>query len=626
MKNICLLLIITVLSFPQLFATEYHVSPNGSDQNSGSSGSPFKTIMAAAQVAMPGDTITVHAGTYRERITPPRGGTADKRITYRAAKGEDVYIKGSEIITGWKPFKGSVWMVAIMDTLFKRYNPYKKIIDGDWYYSAIDFHTGEVYMNGTSFNESSTLQGLFNNAPGKLNDTSSNISRWYCEGDQYFTYIYADFKGQDPNKETVEINVRPTCFYPDSTGLNYITIQGFHMSHAATQWAAPTAEQIGLIGTFWSKGWIIENNIISDSKCVGITLGKDKKSGDNLRYVNRWGGKSLSYNDVIKKAIDEGWNKDKVGSHIVRNNTIFNCEQAGICGSLGAAFSTISDNHIYNIHVKKLFDGSEMAAIKFHAPIDVTIEHNRLHNSHKGLWLDWMTQGTRISRNLFYNNFIDFESEVNHGPYLVDNNIFLSDRAILDMSEGGAFVHNLINGSISGGAGDSRETPYHAPHATTLVKMVTTTGGDDRFYNNIFSCQKIDNDTSRKKYFGLEGYNTATFPVNADGNIYLNTTTRYGKEINYIIDTLFDPQIKIKEKGKEVYLSMKVYPKKLPHNKLVNTPLLGKAIVPDQLFELPDGSSYTIATDFFNKKRNIKNPSSGPFESTGKDNITLRVW
>ncbi|GAB1454463.1 hypothetical protein MASR2M47_45190 [Draconibacterium sp.] len=50
-----------------------------------------------------GDVITVHEGVYRERITPPRGGETDsKRITYQAAKGETVEIKGSEIIKNWE--------------------------------------------------------------------------------------------------------------------------------------------------------------------------------------------------------------------------------------------------------------------------------------------------------------------------------------------------------------------------------------------------------------------------------------------------------------------------------------------------------------------------------------------
>src|SRR4030065_402498 len=45
--------------------------------------------------------------------------------------------------------------------------------------------------------------------------------------------------------------------------------------------APPTAEQVGLVGTHWSKGWIIEGNIISHSICSGIALGKYGDEFDN---------------------------------------------------------------------------------------------------------------------------------------------------------------------------------------------------------------------------------------------------------------------------------------------------------------------------------------------------------
>src|SRR5688500_6163500 len=80
-------------------AREYHVSVKGNDKNSGSANSPFRTISKAASVAIRGDIITVHEGTYREMVVPPRGGSSDNyRIVYRAARGEKVGIKGSEII------------------------------------------------------------------------------------------------------------------------------------------------------------------------------------------------------------------------------------------------------------------------------------------------------------------------------------------------------------------------------------------------------------------------------------------------------------------------------------------------------------------------------------------------
>lgn len=70
------------------------------------------------------------------------------------------------------------------------------------------------------------------------------------------------------------------------------------------------------------------------------------------------------------------WRKENLRHHVVRNNTISHCEQSGLVGSLGAAFSTVDGNVIHDIHVRRLFTGAEMAGIKFHAGGD-----NRFHNN-----------------------------------------------------------------------------------------------------------------------------------------------------------------------------------------------------------------------------------------------------
>ena len=93
-------------------ARELHVSTKGQKQASGSVNDPFPSINQAAFVAQPGDTIIVQGGTYREYVKPPRGGTGENnRITYRAAPGEEVVIKGSERITTWQPESDGVWKV-----------------------------------------------------------------------------------------------------------------------------------------------------------------------------------------------------------------------------------------------------------------------------------------------------------------------------------------------------------------------------------------------------------------------------------------------------------------------------------------------------------------------------------
>ena len=74
------------------------MAPQGKDSNRGTRSAPLRTIQHAAELAQPGDIITVHAGVYRERVNPPRGGISDtQRIVYQAAKGERVEVKGSEM-------------------------------------------------------------------------------------------------------------------------------------------------------------------------------------------------------------------------------------------------------------------------------------------------------------------------------------------------------------------------------------------------------------------------------------------------------------------------------------------------------------------------------------------------
>ena len=71
---------------PRVLLSSYYVSTSGSDGAPGSLGSPFRTIQQAANVAQPGDTVLVRAGTYRETVTPARSGTSGKPITYKDRK------------------------------------------------------------------------------------------------------------------------------------------------------------------------------------------------------------------------------------------------------------------------------------------------------------------------------------------------------------------------------------------------------------------------------------------------------------------------------------------------------------------------------------------------------------
>ncbi|MBW9199552.1 hypothetical protein EVD32_06555 [Bacteroidales bacterium SW299] len=81
----------------------WHVSPNGNDENTGTEEQPFKTIQTALGKVNPGDIIFLHEGRYYEFVIPSRSGEQNKPITIKSFPGETAYIDGSQFeISGWK--------------------------------------------------------------------------------------------------------------------------------------------------------------------------------------------------------------------------------------------------------------------------------------------------------------------------------------------------------------------------------------------------------------------------------------------------------------------------------------------------------------------------------------------
>ena len=76
-------------------ANAFYVSTTGSDSNSGSSSSPWRTIQRAANTVSAGATVIVSAGTYSERVSLSRSGSSSSPITFQAQGS--VVMKGFSI-------------------------------------------------------------------------------------------------------------------------------------------------------------------------------------------------------------------------------------------------------------------------------------------------------------------------------------------------------------------------------------------------------------------------------------------------------------------------------------------------------------------------------------------------
>jgi len=586
MKKQCLLSVVLILvcyNSARVMARHIHVATTGSDSASGHRAAPYLTISKGSSVAEPGDSVIVHGGTYREWIKPRRGGSdEDHRITYRAASGERVDIKGSERITSWKPQSGGVWKVELPNSFFKAYNPYSLKLSGGWLNYGDWHHRGDVYLNGEAFYEKKAAH-----------EVTETASTWFGQVDDEVTLIVANFGKANPNTELTEINVRESLFMPDITGLKYITISGFHFAHAAANWAPPVLElQTGAVGTRMGKHWIIENCTVTHARCVGIILGH---------------APGVDYKDI-----------DAYGDHIVRNNIIRKCGQAGIAGQKGATRSLICGNLIEDTNYRKEFGGWETAAIKLHNSVDTVISGNLIRGVfHQkegafGIWIDYANQGVRITRNIIYNTqAAPVFLEMNHGPTLVDNNVLVG-KAVQSNSEATVFAHNLfVDCGYVYHPDTNRKSSYYKPHTTQGVASKTGTAQDEKWFNNIFIRTGLD------RVKTAQGYES-------DFNVFFEGAAKstFGDK-NSRVDA-FVTRLNIKDDLLETTVSFSV--SEIPFKvkgPVVDDQLVGVFPTVGQTIEDRDGNPLKVNSDINGKK--FTSPVPGPLADLKKGQNTI-TW
>ena len=659
----------------------YYVNVHASREGNGSKETPFKRINDAAKVAVPGDVVWVAPGIYREYVNPLNAGTREAPIEYRSEKPLGAVITGAEEVKSWTKYEGNVWTARVNNGVFGAYNPYTTYVCGDWYFAPTVRHTGSVYLNDRMMFETVTLEECIK---GETDPCAwvpeDSVYKWYTEQDGDYTVLYANFQGLNPNEENVEIAVRRNCFMPDKKWVNYITVSGFLITKAATTWAPPAAYQDGMIGPHWSKGWVIEDCEICNSKCCGISLGKYlDPENDMYFYKKQVKSPTQMERDAVCRGQFHGWLKEKVGSHLIRRCDIHHCEQTGIVGRMGGVFSTIEDCHIHHICNSQQLGGAETAGIKLHAAIDVTIRRNHIHNCIMGVWLDWQAQGARVTQNFMHDNqrpegvlpaggamfSNDVFIEVGHGPTLVDNNLLLSKVSLTIPSQGIACVHNLILGgfslvnsgvdSIVNGQREPRFTPYHIRHRTEVAGFMTILHGDDRIYNNIFvqnypateGKEPADNDydtvgtapfdifptyeewsshfdMNREPDMGaLATYHFGHLPVWVEGNAYFNGATVCRHEQNKLINTEDKVTVEVLEKDGKYSVRSNVF--SLVKNfkeGIITSDILGYAFEPEQRFENTDGSAIIFDRDYLGNHRGV-DAIPGPFAEEAKE---IWVW
>jgi len=425
---------------PQHFTKTYYVDnqmKNADDNGPGTKERPFRTINHAAQVLQPGERVVMAEGVYREVIRPVRGGNGpDAMISYEAAPGAKVVVKGSAIVKDWHPSEGwnfgvdqathnpvKAWELKFTPDLFPDgYNPFEvdNVIGNRFWlrYAEDNMATyfrrrGLVFVDGHPLEPVENANELAGPSQRSLNFFSNiHWSPLFKEFQPEAGKVWIEPNGltlhirlandDDPAHHVIEITTAEQVFSPAQRYQSYIRVKGITFMHAGNGFPVP---QRGLVSTNRGHHFIFEDDTFEWANSVGLDIG------------------------------NEDWAASRppqpVGFDVVRGNAFRYCGIEGLGGTGGPQSTLVEKNLFEWIGWQDAAMMSESAGTKMHVAHNLLFRNNVIrHIRHaNGIWLDIGNANVRITGNVF----ADIPGNVNpHGVHIegsdalnqIDNNIF----------------------------------------------------------------------------------------------------------------------------------------------------------------------------------------------------------
>jgi hypothetical protein len=398
---------------PLRFTRTYYVdnrNPRAADTNPGTSELPFLTINKAAQVLEPGERVFIREGVYRERVAPARGGAGpDRMISYEAAPGAKVVVKGSRLVPdGWQPSTAyrlnppgldrarvRIFRRSLEDIDFRGYNPFgmASIMQNRIYLMPKPeelwrhlVRRGMVFVDGRRLEQVELYQGL-----------GRSDGAFWCEHDGLAVHLRLPGDA-DPAGHEIELVIQEQVFAPRTAGLAYIRVKGLRFEHGANAFPPP---QRGLVSMTRGHHWIIEDCAIREANGVALDIG-----------AQDW--------DMAPP--------ETIGQAVIRRNHI---DEAGVCGiaGVGVRDTLIEANLIEHVGDRDVELAWETGGIKLHLAKGCLLRANVIrHTVHaEAIWIDYENANTRITGNVMGDTLETLRGgvylEASHEPNMIDNNI-----------------------------------------------------------------------------------------------------------------------------------------------------------------------------------------------------------
>jgi hypothetical protein len=424
MKKTLIALLIAFLVLPMLNSPQpafaagktYYVATNGNNSNPGTLSSPWKTIQKAANAAGAGDTVYVRGGTYREKVTVNRSGSAGNFITFSSYPGEtavidvngvamDTYPDGGFVING----KNYVQVIG-----FRIINSNSTNAGGFGIVCAESDHC--VIKNNSTYN---TYRS------GIIVRSSTNV---IIDGND------VELANNGGNQEMITIS-----------GGSFITVSNNHVHHGGSGSGGE-----GIDVKNGAHDVLVKSNHVHDNYRVGIYI--DAYDGNNYNITvdgNRVYNNARS--GIAIAAENSGYNVNNV---VVINNLVYSNGTSGIVlGDWGAGTLsniTIANNTVFQNGIGKGHGGIALWATR---ASDVIVRNN-IVSQNEGFTIE--VQGTPLSETTITNNLLhgyrNADNEVTGTKQVVGNPLFVNSSDA-DFS--------LIATSPAINAGTSANAPDH---------------------------------------------------------------------------------------------------------------------------------------------------------------------
>jgi hypothetical protein len=250
------------------------VAPNGNDANPGTIAQPYLTIQKCAATVSSGGICAIRAGTYRETVTPNSG------ITITSYDGEAVTLDGSDPVTGWTPYQGSIYKTSVTlsagDT--------NQVFVGNQMMTEARWPNGDdlFHVNWATAQVGTTTTQIVDSNLPNINWTGANIHLW--SGSDPWSHLTGVVTVSGSGQISIAVDTTASCPFLCPTAGGYYYLFGILGAlDTQNEWFYDSSASVLY---FWAPGGVHPSTLAVHAKQRQYAFDLSGKSNVAIKNVN----------------------------------------------------------------------------------------------------------------------------------------------------------------------------------------------------------------------------------------------------------------------------------------------------------------------------------------------------